>query len=224
MQRASVSSTFIDLRAQPEVTSARKSDTPTQVVERIGGRCSYLQSRPPDWARLPLGRAGRTGGGATGPAPGGLRNGSDREPLLVFAGPRRLAQFAQFAELDAARPPGGNPANCANTVKAPGRPCHGRVTDTDEAFPASAWWPIRPGPTGSGRHPALSFRTASRARASVAKGLASVPGLSSLPVVATTKSAQTAGSATSRFAESSKERSESVSLMSVQPPLVEAVV
>jgi hypothetical protein len=47
----------IDLRAQAEVSSARRTDTPTRVCKRKGSRCSSPQSRASDRARLPLGRA-----------------------------------------------------------------------------------------------------------------------------------------------------------------------
>src|SRR5262249_854494 len=70
-----------------------------------------------------------------------------------------------------------------------------------------------------GRPPDLSWRTASRARTSVANGLAVVPGLSSLPPVATTKSTRTGGSATTRCAKSNKETMEIVvGLISYQFP------
>jgi hypothetical protein len=46
-----------DLRRQVEVRCAPRSETPKQVFELDGRRCSCLESRLSDRARLPLGRA-----------------------------------------------------------------------------------------------------------------------------------------------------------------------
>ena len=46
----------IHTRASAAVLSARRTATPTRVLERDGSRCSYLQSRAWDRARLPLGQ------------------------------------------------------------------------------------------------------------------------------------------------------------------------
>ena len=47
----------LDLRAQAEVPSALRTDTPTLVFDRNGSPCSYLRSHASDPARLARGQA-----------------------------------------------------------------------------------------------------------------------------------------------------------------------